>query len=202
MLISLFVRDVLKVMSTPNFWGAYAVVPLVLIAQILHQWTAYNNLGLLLTNKTKKFAWGSAVAIPSVLLLNFLLIPRFALWGAAMATIIAYVLRFLVIQVISQREYRIHYDWMRIGKLYAILTSAVVIRELFGGLQIVPSVAICIALAASALAAIYFYVFADAERRAIQALLHRRIKWQSLLRSTPRTEPAQGDADREEKVAV
>ena len=202
MLISLFVRDVLKVMATPNFWGAYAVVPLILIAQILHQWTAYNNLGLLLTKNTKKFAWGSAVAIPSVLLLNYLLIPRYGLWGAAIATIIAYVLRFLVIQTISQREYRIHYDWLRIFKLYAILASAVGIRELFGTLQIVPSVSICIALAGAALTGIYFYVFAENERRAIQGILHRQIEWKSLLRSTPRAEPAPPATDREEKIAV
>jgi O-antigen/teichoic acid export membrane protein len=202
MLISLFVRDVLKVMSTPNFWGAYAVVPLILIAQILHQWTAYNNLGLLLTKNTKKFAWGSAVAIPSVLLLNFLLIPRHGLWGAAIATIIAYVLRFLVIQTISQREYRIHYDWLRVIKLYAILASAVGIRELFGNLQIVPSLSICIALATSALAAVYFFVFAEDERRAIQAILHHRIEWKSLLRTTPRAEPPPRTTDHKEEVAV
>jgi O-antigen/teichoic acid export membrane protein len=177
-------------------------VPLILLAQVLHQWTAYNNLGLLLTNKTKKFAWGSAVAIPSVILLNFLLIPRFGVWGAAIATIIAYILRFLVIQMHSQREYRIHYDWARIGKLYAILASAVIIRELFGELQILPSVAICIALAASALAGVYFYVISAKERTAVQGILHRRIEWQSLLRSFSRPTPPQRQPEETEEVAV
>ncbi len=201
--IALFVRDMLKVMSDPNFWSAYAVVPLILVAQILHQWTAYNNLGLLITKKTKKFAWGSAVAIPSVLILNYLLIPRYGVWGAAIATIIAYVLRFLVIQMHSQREYRIHYDWMRIGKLYAILGGAVVVREVFGNLQIVPSVALCILLAVVALAGVYFKVMSAQERAAVQGLLHRQIDWQSLLRSASRPAPAAPPPEREEaEVAV
>ena len=202
MIISLFVRDMLKVMSDPNFWSAYAVVPLILVAQILHQWTAYNNLGLLITKKTKKFAWGSAVAIPSVLILNFLLIPRYGVWGAAIATIIAYVLRFLVIQMHSQREYRIHYDWLRIGKLYAILGTAVAVREAVGDLQIVSSLSLCVLLGASALAGVYFKVLSAQERAAVQAILHRRIEWQSLLRSVSGPAAPAAPAERKEEVAV
>jgi O-antigen/teichoic acid export membrane protein len=202
LIMSLFVRDALKLMSATPFWGAYAVVPLIMIAQILHQWTAYNNFGLLLTKKTKKFAWGSAIAIPSVLLLNFLLIPRYGVWGAAIATIIAYVLRFVVIQALSQREYRIDYDWLQIGKLYAILASGVAIRELFGDLQIVPSLALCVGIAATALAGVYFYVLSGRERDAVQGLLRRRIEWQSLLRSVARPAAPQRPADRKEEVTV
>lgn len=190
MFISLFVRDVLKVMSDPNFWGAYAVVPVIMVAQILHHWTGFNNLGLFLAKKTKKFAWGSAVAIPSVLLLNFVLIPRYGVWGAAIATIIAYVLRFVVIQTLSQREYRINYDWARIWTLYGILATAVVIRELFGDLQIVPSLALCFGLAAAALAAVYFLVLAHNERAALNDLMHRRVDLKALLRSAPSNQPA------------
>ena len=204
--ITLFVRDLLKVMSAPNFWAAYAVVPLIMVAQILHHWTGFNNLGLYLAKKTKKFAWGSAVAIPSVLLLNYLLIPRYGVLGAAIATILAYVLRFLVIQRLSQREYKIDYDWPRIWRLYGILATAVIIRELFGDLQIVPSVALCVVLATSALAGVYFSVLLPSERAALKRILQRRIEWQGLLRSisrpaaTERPAAAERPADRTVKV--
>ncbi len=187
LLIAMFVRDVLKVMAAPNFWGAYAVVPLILIAQVLQHWSSFNNLGLLLVKKTKKLAWGSAIAIPSVLVLNYLLIPRYGIWGAAAATIIAYVLRFVVVQRHSQQEYRIDYDWPRVARLYAILIPAVIVRELLGAMPIVTSLVTCVTLSALALAAVYRYVLGADERAAVRAILRRRIEWQTLLRRAGRT---------------
>src|SRR6185369_12420077 len=137
LVISLFVRDILKVMAAHSFWGAYKVVPLILVAQILHHWTAYNNLGLFLTKTTKKFAWGSFAGIGAVLLLNFLLIPRYGIWGAAIATVLAYIIRLIVIHELSQRVYRIDYDWSRIAKLYGILVGAFVLRAVLGDRGIV-----------------------------------------------------------------
>jgi O-antigen/teichoic acid export membrane protein len=173
--IALFARDLLRVMATYAFVGAHQVVPLILLAQILHHWTAYNNLGLFLTKTTTKFAWGSAVGIPAVLGLNFLLIPRYGVWGAAIATILAYTLRFLVIQHLSQREYPIDYDWPRIVRLYTILVLAFVVRAVLGDLGVVPSVLIGFALACLASWGVYTLVLNSREQHALVDLVRSRV---------------------------
>jgi O-antigen/teichoic acid export membrane protein len=201
LVIALFVQDILKVMATHAFWSAYRVVPFILLAQILHHWTGYNNLGLFLTKTTKKFAWGSAVAIPSVLGLNLLLIPRYGVWGAVTATLLAYVLRFIVIHTLAQREYHIDYDWSRVFKLYAILIAAFVVRLPFGTLQIVASVSVGIALVAAATASVYVFILNAEERKGVIALLHRQ--WpRSLWRPSPAVSDNVTPVSRENPVEV
>jgi O-antigen/teichoic acid export membrane protein len=191
LVIALFVRDILKVMATHNFWGAYRVVPLILIAQILHHWTAYNNLGLFLTKTTKKFAWGSAVGIASVLLLNLLLIPRFGLWGAAIATVIAYVLRLVVIHELSQREYRINYDWARVFKLYAILIGAYVIRALVGDPGIVVSTTLGGTLVVLSSWAVFALILNAGERQSLVSLAKRKLlAWRRPAKAVKEAPPA------------
>ena len=175
LIIALFVRDVLKVMAAQPFWNAYRIVPFVLAAQILHHWTSYNNLGLFLTKTTTKFAWGSAVAIPSVLILNYLLIPHWGIWGAITATLGAYLLRFGVMQIMSQRVYRIDYDWRRVLTLYLIIVSAVAIRIMMGDLRIVPSVISGVLLVIAVVSAVYMFILRDDERRAGRRLLERKL---------------------------
>ena len=180
LVIALFVRDVLKVMTTQAFVSAYAIVPFILLAQIVHHWTAYNNLGLFLTKTTKKLAWGSAVAIPVVLVLNFLLIPQYGVWGAVAATLIAYTLRFLIIQRLSQQEYHIDYDWTRIIRLYGILIGAFLIRSLMGDLQIAPSIGIGSALLTAAMGSVYLFILNAREQASLRKLLQTRVNWRML----------------------
>jgi O-antigen/teichoic acid export membrane protein len=184
LVIALFARDVLKVMTTPAFFSAYRFVPVILVVQILHHWSAYNNLGLMVAKTTSKFAWGSAVAIPTVLTLNFLLIPRYGIWGAMVATLVAYVVRFLVIHSLAQRQYAIHYNWSRIARLYAILVPAFVVRALLGNLSIVPSVLVGIALTLLAVGGVLRLVLNADERAALGGLIRSRtLPW--VRRPTP-----------------
>jgi O-antigen/teichoic acid export membrane protein len=177
--IALFARDVLKVMATHAFVDAYRVVPLILIAQILHHWTSFNNLGLFLTKTTTKFAWGSAVAVPAVLILNVLLIPWLGVWGAALATIGAYVVRFLVIHKLSQDNYHIDYDWPRITRLYAIVFTAYGVRAIQRNLEIVSSVLIGGTLMVVAVFAVWKFVLHADERKGLIDIVHRRwpVSW-------------------------
>ena len=188
--IALFARDLLKVMATHGFVDAYRVVPLILVAQILHHWTAFNNLGLFLTKTTKKFAWGSAVAVPAVLLFNITLIPWLGLWGAALATIGAYVVRFVVIHKLSQHSYHIDYDWPRITRLYLIIGTTYGVRAMQRNLEILSSVLIGGTLLLVAVYAVWAFVLHDDERRGLIDILHRRwpVSWRRA--TQPTEEPA------------
>src|SRR5207253_230771 len=120
-LIMLFVRDVLAVMVDPAFLPAYRLVPLLLVATIIQQWTGYCNFGLFLKNATGLYAWSGLIGVIAALSLNALLIPRYGMFGAAWATVAAYSIRFVPVYLFAQVKYHIDYPWPKIAGLGSIL---------------------------------------------------------------------------------
>jgi O-antigen/teichoic acid export membrane protein len=53
-----------------------------------------------------------------VLALNFLLIPRYGMFGAAWATLIAYVYKAASTYFFSNRFFRIHFEFLRMAKIF------------------------------------------------------------------------------------
>src|SRR5688500_3812717 len=125
LVICLFIRDVLYVMSDPAFLPAYKLVPLLVAAQIIFVWAAHWNTGIYISGKTQVLASGAVVLVVTTLLINLLLIPRYGAYGAAWATIAAYAVRFFWIYHFAQRYYRIQYDWLQMVRLYGIFGAAV-----------------------------------------------------------------------------
>lgn len=171
--IALFVEDVVRIMADPAFHPAYRYVPFILVAQIIHHWTAFNNLGLLVTSKTMRFLYTSSVGIVVVLALNFLLIPTFGIWGAVAATLGAYAVRFLVVNHFSQRYYRIEYPWGRIARLYLVFAFAVACKYALSVEALVPSLTASVVLASCTIAAVYALILDDTERAYIQKVMGR-----------------------------
>lgn len=120
--ISLFSHDLFRIMSSPGFWDAYKIVPFIMIAYIVQAWTAFGNFGVMYQGKTHYIASGTASAAVSIIILSFILIPHLHAYGAAIATILAFIIRFLIIFYYSQKEFRLSLPW---GKCVVILIAAV-----------------------------------------------------------------------------
>ncbi|MGB3223462.1 MAG: oligosaccharide flippase family protein, partial [Desulforhopalus sp.] len=58
MVISLYAKDLLRVMSAPEFWGAAKIVPVVLGGYFANALLQYVNFGILLRNKTIEITYG------------------------------------------------------------------------------------------------------------------------------------------------
>jgi O-antigen/teichoic acid export membrane protein len=129
--LSLFVRDFLTVMSAPAFHPAFRLVPILIAAQIAFTWGAYWSLGIYLSGKTHVLARGAGILIIVTLALNYLLIPRFGIFGAALATLAAYVIRFLWIYYSAQRSYHVEYPWKEMAKLYGIVAMVVIVGFIY-----------------------------------------------------------------------
>jgi len=171
--VSLFTPDVVTVMADPAFHGAIAIVPLLLASQVIHHWASYTNLGLYLNYKTSQIAWAAGAGLVAVTALNFALIPRFGIHGAAWAKVGGYGLHFVAMYVLSQRQYRIGYGWGRIGLLYAILGAGLLIRGSIGHLALVPSTALNCLIVLAAAAALFATVLSAEERRFIRRSIGR-----------------------------
>ena len=116
--LSILSKEVLMVMATPPFYGAYRVVPLIALSYVLYGCFMCVNAGMYLEKKTKyiPFIVGGGAALN--LGLNYLLIPTYGMMGAAIATVSSYLVLLIVAFFVSRRFYPVSYEWSRIGRIF------------------------------------------------------------------------------------
>jgi O-antigen/teichoic acid export membrane protein len=78
-------------MADRKFSGAQDVVPIVSFAYVFYGIGSYVQLGMFLSNKTKAIGAVSSVAALFNLVLNFVLIGKFGMVGAAWATLLGFM---------------------------------------------------------------------------------------------------------------
>lgn len=140
--IGVFVSDLLRIISPPEYWGAADFVPVILVAYVLQGWSAFLDLGILVREKTKYVTWAnwSAAAVAGTGYL--FLIPALEGWGAALSTVAAFGLRAAMIHAFSQRLWPVDYDWAPVLKLSALAGGTVVAALFVPWMPLVPSILI------------------------------------------------------------
>lgn len=120
--IVLFSREVIQIIADEAFWPAAQIVPIIALTYALWSTRSVIEIGMLLRRMTRVtaviFLIGGAVNIA----LNLLLIPTWAGYGAAFATLISFTTMLLIIYTYNQRIYPISYEWLRLIKI-AIIVS-------------------------------------------------------------------------------
>jgi len=122
--ISVLTKEVLMIIADEQFWTAYKIVPVIVLATTIFSFHYHLNMGILIKKKTKYLAYINFSNGIFVLILNFLLIPRYGIYGAAYATLIAFIYKVSLTYLFSSRYYKIHFEFMRIGKIF--LASALI----------------------------------------------------------------------------
>jgi O-antigen/teichoic acid export membrane protein len=173
--VALFSRDVLTVMADPAFVPAYQVVPLILVAIVLQEWTGYCNIGLYLKNATRLYARSAVIGVVAVTVLNVLLIPRYGMFGAAWATVGGYAIRFAAVYLFSQSQYRLGYPWGPVLRLHAVFAAVLAVRFSADALPLGLSLFLSTVLMTLALLAVYEWFLTEGERAAVRNLLRRPV---------------------------
>ncbi|HZI89299.1 MAG TPA: oligosaccharide flippase family protein, partial [Candidatus Polarisedimenticolia bacterium] len=113
--VSIFIQDILRVVASPEYAGAAAIVPIVALAYVLNGWGQYFRLGMLLTKRTQVIAViMTATGVLTIGLYVVLIRSHHAL-GAAMATLLSFAFMMTWTYIESQRLYRVPYDLRRIA---------------------------------------------------------------------------------------
>jgi O-antigen/teichoic acid export membrane protein len=123
--IGVGVRPILQIMTTPAFHAAARIVPLVLAAYVVVSWTDVIRFAVTAAERPRYLAYGSWAAVAVIVPLYALLIPRFGGAGAAVATLLAFLMRFGLMYYWSQKVWPVTYEWGRILRLTAISVAAV-----------------------------------------------------------------------------
>ena len=107
-----------------KYWSGISIVPVVMLAYFLSGLYSVLNAAPFFTDKTGSLFAFALSGLLINLLLNFLLIPKTGIMGAAFSTLLTYGLMTVIIYIYSQRIYNISYDWKKIRVI--ILMSIIV----------------------------------------------------------------------------
>jgi len=119
----LFAREIIVIFATSRFLEAEAIVPLIAWAAVFQALAHVPTRSIYLVKKT---GWLPVVFLAPAALnvaLNFALVPRWGIVGAAASTLLAYPVLFLLTLVVAQRAYPIPYDWGRMLRPLAIFLA-------------------------------------------------------------------------------
>lgn len=119
--LSLFSKEIVKLFAEkPEYYNAYYVVPIILISYALSGMRLTASLGMMLTKNTKHIATITLGAAVLNIILNFIFIPLFGIIAAAINTLIAFTMFYIITHIVSDRYYRIPYEIKKIVLLILI----------------------------------------------------------------------------------
>jgi O-antigen/teichoic acid export membrane protein len=151
--LSILSKSLLTTLATSDFVEAYMVVPIVALATLLFYCSSVNTNILYLFKETKRVGviFGAAAAINVIM--NIALVPRIGIIGAAIATLVTFVVQLSVISRSSSKRLSYGLDFKFVGKsVIASIPMTVAVWKLnpYGAVHILISIGIA--------AAIYFGV--------------------------------------------
>lgn len=118
-----FTKDLLTVMSDPAFLPAAAILPILMVGSLLKALNYTFQTGILYEKKTRHiFHIGLIAAITSVAL-NLVMIEWLGLAGACLAQVLTAAVVLAVTNRISQRYFRVHYDYRRLLAIAAVTVA-------------------------------------------------------------------------------
>jgi O-antigen/teichoic acid export membrane protein len=127
--LSLLAPWLVRLLTTPKFYRAEEVVPLLVFGGTA--FIAFNvmSIGIGRAKKTQ-FNWvitGGAALVN--IGLNFVLIPPYGMIGAAISTLIAYLVMFFGMTIRAQQVFPVPYQWRRIALVVAAAVGLTVLGK-------------------------------------------------------------------------
>lgn len=148
--LSATVVDIIRIITDPAYHDAGRLVPILLASYFFFGAHSFTQFGLLYRKRTKVLG-ALTLALGGINVgLNWLLVPRFGLWGSTCITLATLFLLFAAVTFLAQRQYPIRYETGRLAKM--ALTALV----LFGAAWTIDIPNIYLSLAAKAAVALLF----------------------------------------------
>lgn len=116
--LSVLSREIIEVIADKAYLAAYTVIPLISLSMVLQCSNDVLQTGVLITRKTYTLPFVVGTAAATNIVLNILLIPRYSMMGAAIATALSYGVQVMTTYVVSSRIYYIPFEWKRIAILF------------------------------------------------------------------------------------
>ncbi len=123
-IISLFIEDIVSLniggryLIGQDYWGGLFIVPVILLAYVFNGMYVNFTAGIYIEEKTSYVPLVTGFGAIANIILNFLLIPVIGIMGAALATLGSYIIMAAGLYRVSQKFYRVNYEWKKIGFIF------------------------------------------------------------------------------------
>jgi len=166
--ISLFTKDLIKIMADPAFLNAHQVVPIIILAFILQAWTKFCDLGILLKKKTMQIAHAELIAVIVMTFAFFTLIPAYGFYGAAWSAVIGFGTKFYWTYIKAKKLYDMELPWLKVN-LTVLLAITFFLISLLIPDEIITSIALRLVLISAFIAAFFALpIFSQHEKEKIR----------------------------------
>lgn len=126
LLVVIFIKEFFMIFSRNiDYDSAQYVVPFVIFAHLLYGMINILDLGIFKYRKPIYTAIILIIHIPINIILNFILVPKFGYYGAALSTLITYFLLSMTVAYIANRLLKVNYE--KFNLLLISLTSFITI---------------------------------------------------------------------------
>ncbi len=130
--ISLPIQEIIAIMAPESYQGAAAFVFIIVAAYVLKGCCDFFDLGFLVSFQTKYSAYTKMLVAAFNIGLSFMLVPWLGIFGAAMATVLSFLLLAIFSYRMSQKVAAIRYEW---GRVLRVLIVAIVVHLLSLGMD-------------------------------------------------------------------
>lgn len=128
--LALFAVPIIRLLSAPAFWGAAAFVPSLVAAYAFSGLEYHMQSALLVEAKTRKIMISTLCGVIVCITCYAIAIPRFGVWGAVAATVMAFTTMFGVTFALAQRQRRMPFSVAKVAILPISATILVLARSL------------------------------------------------------------------------
>lgn len=119
--ISLFGRDVIYLMTSPEYYGSYTLLPALMFSQLVYALYTFTGYGIAFKKKSQYYFYSVTAGAVVNVILNLFLIPEMGADGAAVTTLIGMVVMLMISYPIAQKLYPCSFGIGKIGIIFAVL---------------------------------------------------------------------------------
>lgn len=131
--ISILIKDVIKIVATPEFVDAGFYAPLIVLSYIIYAMDNHVGFGILVRKKTEYWTYVNFSMCLINLILNFALIPKFGCWGAVFATFFSLLYKIVALYLVGRKMFYIPFELWRMGGILiialALYAMSMVVRD-------------------------------------------------------------------------
>lgn len=120
LVLSIFIEDLVKIpigsnyLINPNYWSGIGIVPIVMLGYIFMGFYIFFMIGSIITKKTVYSMKANLFASSLSIILNFILIPLYGIYGAAYSFLISNIFLATYMYLINENKlFKIDYDIKR-----------------------------------------------------------------------------------------
>lgn len=111
-------ENIIRIFTTPAYYSAIEIVPFITIGYLFFGYYYMVNIGISLKSRTEINAVILILSASINIFLNYVLIPRYSMMGAAISTTISYISLAILSYFINRKFYQVNYQWSRIVKIF------------------------------------------------------------------------------------